>query len=367
MLDDIARSRYLAGAAITLVIYDSILLIQTERQTIWASKWTFPKLLYYFIRICTIPFLAIAAYDLVDFRPALSNRFCEIWLALISVPQVVTFAAGNWLFTLRLIALYKQRRALVWFLRIFFVATYTVSGTFLVLTLTTYQRLGLYYNPIPKCCYSSYSIPHYSSPLFYSTASYEVLLFSLTVYRAYRDAHLITNVNNRLLVVLYRDGAAAFLIMLTMKTWNIWVFTSQPVSSTHIATNIYWALYAVLITRTYLNIVWLVRQPPGSTTLTAGTNLSSAPSTTFGGTPIGPITRKMSLKKPQALVSDTLFEEEEEKEERHQNGHQYPPSGVQPTYSHQGPGSPGSTTSNTYSYRISNPPPLPPIELPYNA
>ena len=47
---DITRSRYLAGCAATLVIYDWLLLFDDESQTIWRSQWTLPKTLYYFVR-----------------------------------------------------------------------------------------------------------------------------------------------------------------------------------------------------------------------------------------------------------------------------------------------------------------------------
>lgn len=39
----------LSGAAATLSIYDWILVFSDEIDTIWQSKWTLPKTLYYFV------------------------------------------------------------------------------------------------------------------------------------------------------------------------------------------------------------------------------------------------------------------------------------------------------------------------------
>lgn len=269
----------MAAVALTLVVYDSIILIQTEYQTIWKSQWGCPKVLYYIIRLLAIPFLAVAAYGWIDFREALSNRFCQIWLPMVTVPMFLTFAASNWLFTLRLIALYAHRRTLVWFIRAFYVCTYAVTFSFVVLTLVTYQRVGIYYNTTSKVCTSFHRIP-YSGPIFYTPALYEIFIFTLTAYRAHQDAILVNKANMRLLVVLYRDGAAAFFIMFCMRAWNIWVFATQPVSSLQVATNIFWAVNAVLTARIYLNIAWIVNQPSVTTHQAIDADLSWALHTT---------------------------------------------------------------------------------------
>lgn len=259
-LNDVHLSRYLAGAGLTLVIYDWILLFQLESRTIWLARWTLPKILYYFVRLFTIPFLAIAAYDLMDFRPDLSERFCDIWLTLISAPMLMTFAASNWLFTLRLIAIYQRQKALIWFMRVFYICTYAIAFAMLIMTLVVYAQLGINYNPVAKCCQALQTIP-YSGPIFYTPALYELLIFALTAYRAHKDA-VITNPSTRpVVILLYRDNVVAFFVMLAMRSWNIWIYANQPVTAHHIGTNLYWATNTILSTRIYLNLVWAVQKP----------------------------------------------------------------------------------------------------------
>lgn len=238
MIEDAVMARYLSGAAVTLVIYDWLLLLRTEQETIWQSKWALPKFLYYFIRIFTLPFIVFAAYNHIDFRPPLSDTFCEIWPSLITIPMFLTFAAGNWLFTLRLVALYKQQRILVWFMRIFYICTYCVTLAFTLVSLIIYHQIGVYYNPVANSCFSTRTIP-WSAPVFYTPALYEFLIFTLTAYRAHKDAVLRESGSARLLTVLYRDNVIAFFIMLAMRSWNIWIIATQGISTMHKGTNIY--------------------------------------------------------------------------------------------------------------------------------
>jgi hypothetical protein len=92
---DVTTSRYLAGCAATLVIYDWLLLIDDESRTIWRSHWTLPKTLYYFvstllilirfldcgssywqIRTFTLPFIGFAAYGMRRRRSVISIFSC---------------------------------------------------------------------------------------------------------------------------------------------------------------------------------------------------------------------------------------------------------------------------------------------------
>ncbi|KAG8819371.1 hypothetical protein FRC19_009839 [Serendipita sp. 401] len=72
-LQDISASKFLAGVASTLAVYDTILMFADEFDTIYQSKLTPAKLLFYYIRIVTPPGLIFGAFQLSDLRPALST------------------------------------------------------------------------------------------------------------------------------------------------------------------------------------------------------------------------------------------------------------------------------------------------------
>ncbi|CAG7848089.1 SubName: Full=Uncharacterized protein {ECO:0000313/EMBL:CCA77721.1}, partial [Serendipita indica DSM 11827] len=168
-----------------------------------------------------------------------------------------TFVSSAWLFTLRLIALYRRNRYLVWFMYAFFFATYAASFGTLTAALVTYHKTVAYFEILNACGATEAS--HTFPALFYAPAAYEVFIFALTAWRAYQDASLISGAP--FMRVLYRDGVIAFLVMTGVRGWNIWIYVSQPITALSIGTNIMWALNTILMTRVYLNLQWLAKGP----------------------------------------------------------------------------------------------------------
>lgn len=191
------------AVGVTLVIYDWLLLFRIESQTIWPNRWTVPKVLYYFIRLVTLPFIVFGSYELIDFRPAFSKALCAAWPAMVTVPMFSTFAASNWLFTLRLVALYKRKRFVVWFMRIFYVLTYGATLSMLTAALIKYRETVDYFAQV-KACGALEASPIFPA-IFYAPAAYELLIFALTAHQAYSDASIITDSNSApFFIALYR-------------------------------------------------------------------------------------------------------------------------------------------------------------------
>ncbi|KIM32254.1 hypothetical protein M408DRAFT_20571 [Serendipita vermifera MAFF 305830] len=198
-------------------------------------------------------------------------------------------------------------------MRIFYACTYGVALSFTLVSLVIYHQIGIYYNPVAKCCFSTHTIP-WAAPVFYTPALYEFLIFAMTAYRAHKDAVILSSGGTRLLIVLYRDNVIAFFIMLAMRSWNIWIIATQGISTMHKATNIYWAVCTILSTRVYLNIVWLLAKPVADTDLSTSVEFSTSdPSNpghieTIGGTPVVPIGLGKLSKKGKAPTSSGSLE-----------------------------------------------------------
>ena len=180
--------------------------------------------------------------------------------------------------------------------------------------------------------------------IFYAPLAFEVFVFALTAFRAVQDAKILTGSGSApFLLVLYRgmlpsvtyinrlvtdrniDGLISFIVMLTMRLWNIWIvrprhnwflsivltlriqYVTGPVSSFNLGTmcayasqtirrcnlisppffpfffgRLMWSISTVLTTRVYMNLVWLANRPlldptswhtdiPLSTSLAIGT------------------------------------------------------------------------------------------------
>ncbi|PVF99597.1 hypothetical protein CPB86DRAFT_730969 [Serendipita vermifera] len=265
-VNNLYLSRLFANVATTFVLYDTFLVINTELQTIWSSKWTLPKCLYLYIRVVTPVGLFLHAYELSDIRPALSDEvsFCRAWMSFEAAAMLTSLIFANALFTLRLIALYRRRPWFVWFIRIFYIASYIACFTFIVITQKEYSA-GMFYSEMFRVCSpttTSMNMPITMPAIFFAPASYEAFIFGLTTYRAWKDSAAIsTSGGTPFLTLLYRDGLIAFFVMVSLRIWNVWIFFTQPLSSFNMGTPLMWSANAVLTARVYLNLVWLARRP----------------------------------------------------------------------------------------------------------
>lgn len=259
-IKDVYTSRLLSGVAITLAVYDWILTFSTEYETIYQSRWTVPKALFFYIRIVTPPGILLCTYQLSDLRGPLTNSFCTAWAMLQVFGMLSSLIAANALLTLRLVALYRRKASMVWFIRAFFVASYAATLGLMIDAMITY-RDSMFYSPQVGVCGATTSSATFKA-IFYAPAAFEFFVFALTAWRAWNDAKVITGVNSApFLIILYRDGIASFFIMVIIRIWNIWIYLTQPLSSYNLGTQIMWAVNTVLTTRVYMNLVWLAKKP----------------------------------------------------------------------------------------------------------
>ena len=54
----------------------------------------------------------------------IKQRSCVAWLILLVFGMITSTAAANGLLALRLMALYRRKKAVVWFIRCFFIVSY---------------------------------------------------------------------------------------------------------------------------------------------------------------------------------------------------------------------------------------------------
>ncbi|KIM25279.1 hypothetical protein M408DRAFT_26275 [Serendipita vermifera MAFF 305830] len=261
-VDNFYVARFTSGAAVTLVLYDFMLVFEQELATIYRAKWSIPKFLFFFIRIMTPPGVILGTMQRVDFRPGMSrDRYlCIVVTTFLIYAMLTSIFAAHSLFTFRLIALYRSQKYMVWFISVFCVATYlsafglVIGGTF------DLMKFPAFYSEPFKSCISLGTSP-LLPPIWYAPLAYETFLFGLTAYRAWYDASVISGKRTPVLALFYRDGIIAFLVMTGARIWNIYIYVAQPGSSVYIGTMLMWALNIVLTTRVYTNLVSLANRP----------------------------------------------------------------------------------------------------------
>ncbi|KAG8797296.1 hypothetical protein FRB91_011973 [Serendipita sp. 411] len=197
--------------------------------------------------------------------------------------------AANGLLSLRLIALYRRKKLMVWFITGFFLSTYLATLGLLIHSMVLYHDT-IHYIPAVKSCAATGHSPTMAA-IFYAPAAFESFVFGMTAYSAIKDSRVITGQSAPFLVVLYRDGLVCFVVMIALRIWNCWIYITQPVSCYNMGTPLMWATNAVLTTRIYINLVWVAKRPLLSTaaypsqgnTFTGrdGVRVAIPPTTTF--------------------------------------------------------------------------------------
>lgn len=186
-LQQLQISRYLAGVALVLCLYDWILLFGDEYMTIWKTRWTLPKGIYYFNRTVTPIGLIMANFQLSELKTEpLSETFCTVYGYTMGLAELVSFFLCNLLLTLRLVALYKRKRWVCWFLYTFLVISYVIAAVLVVWTFRVYGQT-IHYSQMLHVCGSETRSPLMPA-IFFVPSVFEFTIFFMTGYRAWQDA-----------------------------------------------------------------------------------------------------------------------------------------------------------------------------------
>ncbi|KIM30762.1 hypothetical protein M408DRAFT_327748 [Serendipita vermifera MAFF 305830] len=260
-LQQLQISRYLAGVALVLCLYDWILLFGDEYMTIWKTRWTLPKGIYYFNRTVTPIGLIMANFQLSELKTEpLSETVCTVYGYTMGLAELVSFFLCNLLLTLRLVALYKRKRWVCWFLYTFLVISYVIAAVLVVWTFRVYGQT-IHYSQMLHVCGSETRSPLMPA-IFFVPSVFEFTIFFMTGYRAWQDAKNITSLSSApFLTILYRDGIIVFFVSFGCRIWNIWIYATQPLASAWMGVYLLWAIMTILSTRVYLNLVYLARKP----------------------------------------------------------------------------------------------------------
>ncbi|KIM20333.1 hypothetical protein M408DRAFT_13058 [Serendipita vermifera MAFF 305830] len=195
------------------------------------------KVLYYFARIATLLGLLLVAIHVVNLRSRLTDTFCIGFIWTSSILQAISIFASYWMLTLRLIALYKSRVIVVWFLYISLFTTYLTSLGLLLHVLRLHSGSTVYLSMVNLCV--PLDLPALFQGVFEVPLVHEFLLFGATVWRAWGDwceqrsgpLHAKTA---PLLMIMYRDGVFYFCILVAIRVWTIYIFAARPTQEMYI-------------------------------------------------------------------------------------------------------------------------------------
>ncbi|KAG8838461.1 hypothetical protein FRC18_004421 [Serendipita sp. 400] len=244
LLQQVTVARYFAGVALTLCIYDWLILLGRESQTVWKARWTRTKAIYYINRILTLVGLTVTAIQDSD-----------IWLTPLS-QRLISWGLSSFILTVRIAALYAHCRWVVRVLYSLLVLNLLITSASTIHSLLLWSR-GISYSPLLHLCASSEYSPT-GAIIFISPASYEFILFSLTLYRAIRDVRnklVPTRANASFLFTIYRDGFYYFAAVFAVHFWNSLTYAMLPTTGIFMGVYFAWAVLTVMSSRVYVNLV----------------------------------------------------------------------------------------------------------------
>lgn len=250
---DTNDARYASIAGIVILLYDNFLTLDVEIAFLWTKPWRHSiKSIYLINKYLSAAVTILTLYQLVDLRPAVSLEFCRRYLVLGTVAHLVSEMLSKWILTKRLVALYAQRRAVVYSLYILYALSYLLTGALTFLSIK-YNVDGVVVSPNSGECFVQ-SIPAIFALIFIGPLVYEVYMAILTVYKAYRHAKIIKDISSApLLHVMFRDGITYFLMMALARVILIWLVVAR--NSLYLGLSLQWCVDVVLVSRFYLNLL----------------------------------------------------------------------------------------------------------------
>ncbi|KAH9962150.1 hypothetical protein BC827DRAFT_230058 [Russula dissimulans] len=226
-LKHIQIGKYFFLGAYTMLLYDHLLTLPQEIQTIWKKKKTFP--LYVFILVRYYALLAMSIVAFAYFSTEMTRSRCSHWMLFLPLGITIPFTLfPGILMLIRVYALYNRNRIILYGLSsslllqtIAGLWEYTVrGGTPAPLPLDNYEYHFCIYLPPKK-------IGHFSIMYVSWELGYDTLVFSLTIARTvyvYWRHQGVTSTTSRkpsLINNLVLDGAFYFGCIFSMNL--IWV------------------------------------------------------------------------------------------------------------------------------------------------
>ncbi|KDR67501.1 hypothetical protein GALMADRAFT_258089 [Galerina marginata CBS 339.88] len=215
---------WIAAASMTCIVYDHFITFGQEYATVWGSRLSIPKVLFFLNRYVVEGMLIFNA--LASAHRHLSIPVCVFYLRWLVITITVTNAVVEGILVARVWAVYRQNKLiLIITLGFYFGGIATLTG----LTIKDYVGEGVSavddFNVLPGC-YAS-SVPAIIAGYWIAPVIIESFLFALIVAKSFswkKD----NGQTPRALTLLARDSTIYFLIIFVLLITNLFVFEYGP-------------------------------------------------------------------------------------------------------------------------------------------
>ncbi|TFY71511.1 hypothetical protein EVG20_g1502 [Dentipellis fragilis] len=245
----VLRFRGIHLAAANPQIYDYLLTLPDEVALIWGSHWTVTKAIFFLNRY--IPFANIGIGIYSDFGYNTSNATCHALYSTIAWMIICGVAVTMTIFILRTWAIWGKNQIIGYGLGILLLMACIAMSVLVQRILRSVEFTpvvpispnlrGCFITKADTLQYICYAI----------TLAYESVIIVLTLIKGWQ--HLRTS-NSRLVVLLYRDGILAYLLIFASSIANVLVLLLGPLEYADLLILTQRVIHVILTNRIFLNI-----------------------------------------------------------------------------------------------------------------
>lgn len=241
-------TRYLTVAALVMLVYDHVLLLDEEVTLIWSTKAGWLKRIFYFNRYTVPIFVLIGCFGNSGLiRHGLNDSFCKIWNPLSITLLSVSLLVSNIFIIQRVYALWNYNTTIWWILIGGCSVTYAIVIGVDIYAATLISSTLSYDSAINACVVSKrpkIAVYPLAIPIVY-----DLFLFALLVRNGLsRPTHLRTSLVKRLHV----EGAVFFFVTIGLRLMNIVIISSANLAYATFSLYFFWATITTTVNRMLL-------------------------------------------------------------------------------------------------------------------
>ncbi|EIM82430.1 uncharacterized protein STEHIDRAFT_124553, partial [Stereum hirsutum FP-91666 SS1] len=242
--------KYVQVAAMTLLIHDAVICVESEVRLIWSTPWSVPKVLYLISRYSPFVDTILDIYDYLAPHP--SPRVCYITYSTSSVLTAVGVAISELILFVRTWALYDRNMKLLYAFSALWIAGFAVVcwavGTFVKSIVFDHRA-----PPLDRLsgCYMAVVDPTVFL-CFVTLFVVELILVSLTVWKGVkllRQSHL-----SPLMKSFYRESIFFYLAIFPLTLGNVIIFLAAPSDLLDLLDTLMRVMHSILCCRILLHL-----------------------------------------------------------------------------------------------------------------
>jgi len=202
-------------------------------------------------RYLALGFFLVLSYEVAGYHGTFSDNYCRLPINFLG--YVFAYTSWTGILTLRVCALWQQRKHLVRAIQVLWVCLMCVI---VVTQYLAYREEGpiTVYNPLAQLCATS-STPHLFKLTPIAPLIYEFFLTILTIIKAFDFMGHPSSSNLPFLYrVLARDGVTYFMISTAITAVNLIAWFCLPDTILDLFCALYWATTSTLIAKMMLNL-----------------------------------------------------------------------------------------------------------------